>query len=1028
MPRAKVSVSAAPNKTRWTLAQNEQSGYDHKELELVTNMQANGVYYDQHEPPLPRYVSYDGSQYSSPGIDRMSTTSWKPARVVNGSGHHEDYDYNTPLEERASHQISLNTRVRRSQDRDAVGQHLLYETAMLDSQSYEMLEIAEVDALKKEQARLNARIEAANRKLVFESKVKDAAQNLQRLYSVSSQNRSDTPQSPDSSKKSRSSLLSSRHRTSSSGSGTGQPLDQAKDELAGSTKKVLELNTAIKKLLERRQLVEGKLLRHTAAVLAEQSTQSSHSEANASHTETHGEDERSMMYSPDEFDGIHDILRGAPATAATVGWRPDDSQNMRDEHVQQMASVQSRLEHLNDQLRYVIGEASRTRGVTFSLEQDFLDADEQPVKRMNQHLDRLEDNVHLLDQEQQAVKSHYARLQDSVHMTRNAVEAQLEGVNDRLHHTLLLCADIQDMESMREPPQATGHGYQQQLQYMSDSLQTIEQVLCQHRTELNNAREASDDASRAIDEAHVRTTSYAQKLDEYEATLGGLWEILLSDDTSRPKSMADSDSNEDGPRSPPLSNDFSVQAFNSRVQHLFSHAQSAKDQQDILRRQIQQQRELNGKSDAEKDLQLTELQGRHDQLAIEHGAAQNEITKSLEHRVQVETEASQSKLELMNVMNEHEELKRSVDTHQTERDGLQRQLQSHQSHATALQAQIEVLEAQVAEITNDARLLAVESEIEAQEASAKHEHLSAQLTFAVSAKDTLEQRHAAVQKNVQDHESEIVRLTTELAIAKAELDGAYGSRAERAREAQAAEVAGLSERNAQMTEELQRLQGEHEDVRGLHQDLTGQHETLRTTHQDLTGEHEALRTTHEATLAELEGLHAAADSHTQQTVDAERSETLEAELHGMTDAFQDLTRESLKLEKERGQLEDLIDGLRDRCDALGSQLNDERVRWLGIRSPSATTVSSSAAERQSFTNGRASMTSTMAMRQEFKKMMREAREEGVKLLRAEQDHRRHLETELRRLRQAHGPLANGGTAAPRLTNGHVVGRAEAERW
>ncbi|KAK1814146.1 hypothetical protein LTR12_011504 [Friedmanniomyces endolithicus] len=993
MSRAKVSISAAPNKTRWTLAQNEQSGYDHKELELVTNMQANGAYYDQHEPPLPRYVSYDGSQYSNPGMDRTSTASWKPLRAVNGGGHHDDYDYNTPLEERASHQISLNTRVRRSKDRDVVGQHLLYETAMLDSQSYEMLEIAEVDALKKEQARLNARMEAANRKLVLESKLKDAAQNLQRLYSVSSQNRPDTPQSPDSSKKSRSSLLSSRHRTSSSGSGTGQPLDQAKDELAGSTKKVHELNATIKTLLERRQFVEGKLLRHTAAVLAEQSAHASRSEVNDSHAETHGEDETSMMYSPDDFDGIHDILRGAPATATINGWRSNESQKMQDEHEQQMASVQSRLEHLNDQLRHVIGEASRTRGVTFSLEQELHDADEQPVIRLNQRLDRLEDNVHLLDQEQQAVKSHYARLQDSVHMTRNAVEAQLEGVNNRLHNTLLLCADIQEMESMREPPQATGHGYQQQLHYMSDSLQTIEQQLRQHRTELDNAREASDDASRAIDEAQVRTTSHAQKLDEYEATLGGLWDILRSDVTSRPTSMVDSDSSENGPRSPPLSDDFSLQAFNNRVQHLFSQAQSAKTQQEILRRQIQQQRELNGKSDAEKDHQLTELQSKHDQLAIDHGAAQETITRALEYRVQVETEASQSKLELMNVMNEHEELKRSVDTHQTERDGLQRQLQSHQDHATALQEQIETLEAQVADITNDARLLAVESEVEAKEASAKHEDLSAQLTSAV---------FATPWNNATQPCKRTCKTTSPR------------SRAERAREAQAAEVAGLSERNAQMTEELQRLQGEHEDVRVLH--------------RDLTGEHEALRTTHEATLAQLESLRAAADSHAQQTVDAERSEHLEAELHGMTDAFQDLTRESLELEKERGQLEDLIDGLRDRCDALGAQLNDERVRWMGIRSPSAAvSSSSSSAERQSFANGRASVTSTMAMRQEFKKMMREAREEGVKLLRAEQDHRRHLETELRRLRQAHGPLANGGTAAPRLTNGHV-GRGEAERW
>ncbi|TKA70712.1 hypothetical protein B0A55_07366, partial [Friedmanniomyces simplex] len=84
MPRVAVKVNAAPNKTRWTLAQNEQSRYDQKGLELVTNMQATGPYFDQHEPPLPRYESYDGSQYSVPGLDRTSTASWKPPRAVNG--------------------------------------------------------------------------------------------------------------------------------------------------------------------------------------------------------------------------------------------------------------------------------------------------------------------------------------------------------------------------------------------------------------------------------------------------------------------------------------------------------------------------------------------------------------------------------------------------------------------------------------------------------------------------------------------------------------------------------------------------------------------------------------------------------------------------------------------------------------------------------------------------------------------------------------------------------------------------------
>ncbi|KAK4891718.1 hypothetical protein LTR27_009726 [Elasticomyces elasticus] len=961
MPRAaKITVSAAPNKTRWTLAQNRQ---DQEKQELVTNMQANAPYYDHHEQALPKYESFDGSQYSVPGLDRMSTASWKPPMAVNGNGngHYDDHEYNTPIEERASHQISVDTRVPRSQERDIVGQHLLYETAMQDTQSFEILDIAEVDALKKEHARLNARVEAANRKLLLESKVKDAAQNLQRLYSVSGKSRPDTPQSPETPKKSRSSLMGRGSRTSSSGSGMGLPLDQAKDELAVSIKKVDELNTAVKALMDRRQFVESKLLRHTAAVLAEQSARVVAREVSSpysnGHAETHGEDEASMMYSPDEFDGIRDILHGAPASSASKGAKSGDIQKMKDEHEQQIASVQSRLEHLNDQLRYVIGEASRTRGVNLEPEHDLSDEDAEPVQRLDQRLDRLEDNLQLLDQEQQGVKSHYARLQDSAHMTRNAVEEQLEGINNRLHNTLLLGADMQDMESMREPPQATGHGYQQQLEYLSDSLQTIEQLLRQHGVDLDNAREAGDDASKAAEEAHGRATSHAQKVGEYEATLGGLWDILQSDVVSRRPSMIGSDDGDDDTRSPgtPLREDFSLQAFNTRVQSLFDRAQSAKEQHDILRRQIQQQRELNGKSDAEKDRQLTDLQGKHEQLTADHDAAQDELVKALSQRAQVESEAGQSKLELMNVTNDHAELKRSVDAHLQERDDMQRRVDTHQSHATTLQEQIDSLEAQIADMTDDARLATVESNSKHDEHAARNDDLSAQLASAVAAKEAAEQRHVTLQKDAEEHENDIVRLTTELAMAKAELDGAYGSRAERAREAQAAEVAGLGDRNKQMTEELERLQSEHDNVRSLHRDLSGEHEVLR-------GEHEA-------TLAQLGSLHAKIPADT-----AERSKLLEAELVDMTDAYQDLTREAIELEKERVQLEDLIDGLRDRCDSLEAQVNDERVRWLGMKSPSTSSESNGL-------NGRASMTSTMVLRQEFKKMMREARGEGVKALR-----------------------------------------------
>jgi hypothetical protein len=936
MPRVVVKVAGAPNRTRWTLSQHESTGavtcspklvngddpFAEKEREAEQEqeqeeaerrtMQANGHYYRpslDHEAPLPRYESFDGSQYSvQPSLGRQSD-------VMNGGYPHDEFMYNTPLEERASHQLGMDNHLG-SQNHDAVGHHLLYETAMLDTQAYEILDIAKVDELKKEYMRLDARLEAANRKLALESKVKDAAQNLQRLYSINSKNRPDTPQSPDSQKKGRNSLLANRNRTSS-GSGGGT-LHQAEGELATSIKKVDELNEQIKNLLDRRQLVERTLLRHTAAVLAEQASRTSQkipgtALSNGNHVVEPPEeqDAASSSYSPDEFDGIRDILHGGRISGVNLG-KGGNVRKMQEAHEQQMASVQNRLEQLNDQLRHIIGEASRTRGKDLEPELDLHDEDDDDATlRLDKRFSKLESNLRTLEREQEDVKAHYAQIEHSAYTTSNAVEEQLATLNHQIHNTLLLGSDMSDMQTLRDVPQATGNGYQPQLQYLQESLGNMEELLKQQRAELDMAREAS----RALDDSNSKAKSHSQRLGEYEATLGGLWDILQSDAPSRrPSMMADREVDDEyGLPSPstPLKEDFSLQAFSARVQHLFDRSQSAKEQQDILRRQIQQQRELNGKSDAEKDRQLAELQTRHDRLAQEHGTAQEELTRIMALHAQAESESSEAKLELMNVMNEFEALKRLIDAKQQEREDMARQLQEHQAHAASLQEQVEGLEAQVSEL----------------------DEMTEQVQSVHAAREQAEQKHKDVQNEMQGLESEVVRLTTELTMAKAELEGAYGSRAERAKEAQAAEVAGLTEQNALMKEQLQQLQREHE-----------------------------------GTLAQMEELRKQAGA-------SDRIKVLEAELEAMAREFQELTREAVVLEKERGQLEELIDGLRERCEALEAQLGDEKVRWLGVRSPGGAggEVGGGGLGRE--------MTSMTVLRQEFKKMMREARAEGVKLLR-----------------------------------------------
>ncbi|RMY52980.1 hypothetical protein D0865_05502 [Hortaea werneckii] len=951
MPRAVVKIQSAPRKSRWTLAPNESNlpsptwaGAEYADKEKTAMMQTNGAY---HEPPLPRYESYDGSQYSAP-FDRRSANGLSNGIGAGDSYAAEDFTYNTPIEERASHQISLNTRMHAQNQHDPVGHHMLYETAMMDTQSYEILDMAEVDALKKEHARLDSRIEAAKRKLALESKVKDAAQNLQRLY-AGNKSRPDTPQSPGSppQKKGRSSLMGGRTVSSSSGRGS---LSQAEDELAVSTRKVDELHSGINALLDRRQNVERKLLRHTAAVLAEQAARASKQISGTnltngtsrqvgdhaqSDSEDDDDDDEKSTYEPDEFDGIRDILHGVHAGSGhrhrkTAG---HGAAKLQQEHEQQMVSVQSRLEQLNGQLRYVIAEASRSRGTSPEPEPGLDDSElDDPSSRLDGYLTRLEHTVATLQQEQEDVKTHYRYLQD-FNETRNT----------------------------------------------------------------------------ALEEAHQKAAGHAQRVDEYEATLGGLWEILQSDIPSRRPSTISTggaakdslDEERGGHLSPlpspgipsPIREDFSLQAFSARVQHIFDRAQNAKEQQEILRRQIQQQRELNGKSDAEKDRQLTDLQERHEMLDTEHRSLKGEIAEAVAGREKAETEAGGLKVELMNVGNELEALKKTVEARQGESAEIRGQTEK-------LREQVEDLEAQIADLTDDARISAAESDGKQREAEEKHDDLSSQLAAAVEARSTAETNHDAIKRDMTGLESEVVRLTTELTMAKAELEGAYGSRAERAREAQAAEVASLTTQHRDVSAQLAQLKQDHE---GLKSD----HDSLRATHATTLASLESLRTEHQQQQQQR-----SAQPQQQDEEVRNRTALLEAELKDMTQEFQDLTRESLQLEKERGQLEEVIDALREKCQELEVQLSDEKVRWLGVRSPTANPSEGGGGEMQR--NGTVAtappppnreMTSTMVLRQEFKKMMREARQEGVRALRAEQEHRRQLEAELRRLRQASGPLA-----------------------
>jgi hypothetical protein len=79
--------------------------------------------------------------------------------------------------------------------------------------------------------------------------------------------------------------------------------------------------------------------------------------------------------------------------------------------------------------------------------------------------------------------------------------------------------------------------------------------------------------------------------------------------------------------------------------------------------------------------------------------------------------------------------------------------------------------------------------------------------------------------------------------------------------------------------------------------------------------------------------------------------------------YEIMTKQSIEDEKERERLEEQVDSLQQRSETFEAQLNEEKVKWLGAKAGSPVET-----------------TSTMVLKNEFKKMMRETRAENMKTL------------------------------------------------
>ncbi|KAL2265207.1 hypothetical protein VTJ83DRAFT_6307 [Remersonia thermophila] len=902
--------------------------------------------------------------------------------------------------------------------KDPIQVHLLTETALSDSKAYEILSQEEVDSLKKQVQSLTLRVEQARANLAIQSKYRDAAVSMARLYA------------PPKADAKRRSLLSNRLSDSAK---------EAEMEKLACERRCEELATELFTLEKRLMEPQRRLLEHTAGILQlthrASSKKSGQPPAGAppmmmngipgspESLYTYTNARNSVEFPGDDlnFDrGLYLPLNPSQA-AANRGPRPrkdtieipmkspireqnaqlrelreeldkirEENERILEENIQlklaeqQLKDELARLSEEDSQLREdreramdeiarLQGEKARIqdadarmraieqqvtvetealraqaaqqqsamsnaaanlqalnqklRDVLVAFNPDGHGASEVPpaasdaAESLTNQLDFLKQGILAVTEEQQATGGEASREAEAAAASLSQAAARVQGVARQVQSVL-----EQAGSTMRAPE---GDSLEDQLGYLEEALDTV-----------------GDELSRAIEQSSTASAA-KQSVDQVDAVLMGLWEIIQTGEAELEQQRAerrqaralgqggddeeDLSSNElDGYTREP----YSLQAFSAKVQRLYAQATSLREQKYILQRQIRQQRELNNRSESEKDRELqakTEELERTNILLDEAEAAARDAQVQLRQAL-----ADLDTLQKTTAANEAAAASSSKAT--------QAQLAERQARIAALEAEVQSAQAQLSEAT------AARAQLGGQIAE-----LQSKLHDAEAAETRLRKELKAKDEELDSLNTMVVELKTEVAFAKAELDGAYGSRKQRAAEAAAAAAAaGQSQANEELNNQVSKLRLELESA-----------------------------------LRDLEEV-------TKESIAAERERM---ELEGRLD---DAVAQKEEMERE-------VEGLKKRLEKCQEELDAVKLNGAKGAAPGAGAAGAAAA------GGRSAGASMLS--EQFRGVMKEERRKFQEELREEQAKRRKAEEELRALkRQQQGLSTPGPNAAAAALN------------
>ncbi|KAI5809045.1 Up-regulated during septation-domain-containing protein [Peziza echinospora] len=866
---------------------------------------------------------------------------------------------------------------------DTVAMHLLVETAIIDSNEYEVLSFEEVEELKKEYKFLSSRIDAAKRKLALESKVRDAALSLSRLY--------------NNKKGKRRSLLGGNEMTT-----------KTDEELVQSNLKVEQLVQELWGLNNRVVEIQRRLLQHGAGILG--MTHHGGTKPNRDSKSIKSPiggigknglpdedyfDDRSFYRTSDNLEPFSNESNGHRRGPSSDNRYPVARNTMQFETNSPPLDpkVERRLEQLNNELRRFL------TGSSAGIELPSIPQSTGNSTGLNQQIAILEQGIKFIQQQPPPAASTSPASEELEQTVTTLWDMMMLGnENGRARRASIIPngkapsidvdSDDEDSEEYGTSFSVNAFSYKVQALYAKTEKLRADRLALRKQLEQQTQR-TSEEREAYKQRLQDREEELGMEINKLEGEIDSLNETIISRDKSLTSANQELDTLTDEIkliqeelRDREDERDQAKEDLATAEQELVS---LQKDFQERLQETTQNHDKDVGAVEQEKAIrlalekQLKAKEEAEDALLAKLRELDTELIARVEMEGILQEKLHEKDALLASSKGSDEAWEQKLKEARDELEGMQEKMEEVKEDRDIFRAELDASKAELDSIVSNAdkRFKALENDLNelkrAKEASENANKLTAEecdrLMAEIADKD--EQLRKLDEERMELVDT-VTRLSTEVALVKAELDEAHGSKSQRAeavRAAAALEAAGKSQSiDPAFLQEL---------------------DTLAMQNKALLQEIATLK-------AERDSAKSGSSSVTQNL--EKRNNLLQAELNGMLQDFEGLTKQSIEFENERVQLEGMVDRMKERCEALESALADERVRMLGSssRSPS---VSVGNGELPPPPRSAGESMSTQVLKSEFKKMMRDMRSEHMKNLRAEQEERRKLEGIVRKMKQ-----------------------------